>query len=198
MDSTGPLVPSGIRKATLNGQISLELLKSINTLCSLFFEINERTPRTLAGALKFTNRRENLEQNLKSVLQGSSRNVSEHSCVLAILIYEHITLKDLTAAAPPVIELSRDLKSALKQTDLSLLWSREVNLLLGVLFIGYVSGHMQAQKSWFANLIRVVVLNTNQRLDVEGLKEIFQDFLYSEAHFEVLYMELWTLLAKRH
>jgi hypothetical protein len=42
---------------------------------------------------------------------------------------------------------------------------------------------MQAQKSWFANFIREVVLNTNQRLDVEGLKKIFQDFLYSEAHF---------------
>lgn len=131
MDSTGPLVPSGIRKATLNGQISLELLKSINTLCSLFFEINERTPRTLAGALKFTDRHENLEQNLKSVLQGSSRNVSEHSCVLAILIYEYITLKALTAAAPPIIiELSRDVKGALEQTDLSLHWSGEVNLLL--------------------------------------------------------------------
>jgi hypothetical protein len=130
MDRTGPLVPSGIRKATLNGQISLELLKSINTLCSLFFEINERTPRTLAGALKFTDRRENLEQNLKSVLQGSARNVSEHSCVLAILIYEYVTLKALTAAAPPIIEPSRGVKGALEQTDLSLHWSGEVNLLL--------------------------------------------------------------------
>jgi hypothetical protein len=198
MDSIGPLVPSGIRKATLNGQMSLELFKSINTLCSLFIEINERTPPSPVGALTFTDKREDLERNLENILQSSSSIVSEHSCVLAILIYEHITLKALTAAAPPVIELSHDLKIALEQTDLSLYWGGEVKLLLWVLFIGYVSGNMQAQKSWFANLIREVVPNISQNLDVEGLRKIFQDFLYSDVHFGIPYMELWTWLVKYH
>ena len=141
------MVPSGIRKATLNGQIGLELFKSINTLCSLLIEINERRPHPPADALKFTDGLEDLGQNLKNVLQSPSRIVPEHRCVLAILIYEHIALNALTAAATPVIRLFRDLKITLEQMDLSLYWSGEVNLLLWALFIGYVSSHMQAQKS---------------------------------------------------
>jgi hypothetical protein len=189
-------VPSGIRRATVKGLISLELFKSINTLCSVFIENNGRTPSTLADAIKLTDKRKDLEQNLTKILQGPSRIVSEECCALAILIYKHITLGAMPSTTTLIIGLSRDLKHTLEQTDLSLYWSGEVNLLLWVLFIGYVSSHMQAEKSWFASLIRGLVLNTNYRVEVDGLKKIFQDFLYSEAHFGSLYVELWTWLVK--
>jgi len=98
--------------------------------------------------------------------------------------------------ASPLVALSRDLKNALEQTDLSLYWSGEVNLLLWVLFIGYASSHMQAQKSWFASLIRGLILNTNHKVNVDELEMFLKDFLYLEAHFGSSYMELWTRLVE--
>src|ERR1700730_7656688 len=77
--------------------------------------------------------------------------------------------------------------------DLSLYWGGDINLLLWVSFIGYASSHMQAQKSWFAILIRGLILNTNLKVDINEVKTILKDFLYSEAHFGSPYIELWRL-----
>jgi hypothetical protein len=141
-----------------------------------------------------------MEQDLKDRLRDPSGTTSENieeCCVLAILISDHIILRALPPTAAPQIEMSRDLKFALEQTNLSLYWNREFDLLLWVLFIGYVSSHMQAQKSWFASLFHgASLLNTNHKLNVDGLKQTLQKFLYSEQHFEKRYMELWSWLVK--
>lgn len=73
-----------------------------------------------------------------------SITVIEECCVLAILIYGDITLIALTPRTCSLVALSRDLKNVLEQTDLNRYWSREFYLLPRVLFIGYVSSHMQA------------------------------------------------------
>jgi hypothetical protein len=50
---------------------------------------------------------------------------------------------------------------------------------------------------WFASLIRrIFVLNTNHTSEADGLKQTLKDFLYSEAHFGKVYMELWSSLVK--
>jgi hypothetical protein len=196
MASTGPLVPSGLRKIALKGLINFEVFKSINTLCSLFIKNDERTPNNPVNAMKINDKYQDMEQILNSVLYGPPKNLIEECCVLAILIYGNITLLDMSPWASPLVALSHDLKNALEQTDLSLYWSGEVNLLLWVLFIGYASSHMQAQKSWFASLIRGLILNTNHKVNVDELEMLLKDFLYSEAHFGSSYMELWTRLVE--
>ena len=137
-----------------------------------------------------------MEHFLNSVLYGPPKNLIEECCVLAILIHGNITLLDMSPWATPLVALSRDLRNTLEQTDLCLYWGGEANLLLWVLFIGYVSSYMQAQKSWFASLIRGLILNTNHKVDVDELKRLLKDFLYPEAHFGSSYMELWTRLVE--
>ncbi len=120
MVSTGPLVPAGIRKVTVKGQLASRSLKLINNLSSLFMEGNERTPRTPTDALESTVRCRDVEQNLNNVLRCPSKTGFGGFCVPTILFYEHITLIALTHWAGPVVALSRDLKNATEQMDLSL------------------------------------------------------------------------------
>lgn len=120
MDGTGlPLVPPRFREAAQNGLIGLELYRLIDTLCSLIVQMSSLTQLTSADAVRFSDRRINMEQNLKDLLidpsEISSENIVE-CCVLAILIYDHISMR----AMPPQIEMSRDLKLALERTSLSL------------------------------------------------------------------------------
>jgi len=70
MVSTGPLVPSGLRKIALKGLINFEAFKSINTLCSLFIKNDERTPNNPVNAMKINDKYQDMEQILNSVLYG--------------------------------------------------------------------------------------------------------------------------------
>jgi hypothetical protein len=118
-----PLVPPGFQEAAQKGLIGVELYRLINTLCSLIIDTNERTQLTPAVALRFSDRRINMEQDLKDRLRDPSGTTSENieeCCVLAILISDHIILRALPPTAAPQIEMSRDLKFALEQTNLSL------------------------------------------------------------------------------
>ena len=92
MDSIGPLVPSGFREITLRGLIDLELFRSISILCSLFKESKKRTPTTPADIVTFHDKCRDIEQSLNDVLRIPSKTVMQQSCVLAILIYEHVAL----------------------------------------------------------------------------------------------------------
>lgn len=70
MASTGPLVPSGLRKIALKGLINFNVFKSINTLCSLFIKNDERMPNNLVDAMKINDRYQDIEQILNGVLYG--------------------------------------------------------------------------------------------------------------------------------
>jgi hypothetical protein len=129
-------VPPGFREAARKGLVSDELSRSINTLCSIIIDVSERTRSTPGQGPILSDQRCSMIHSLIDLLQDPSRIASENieeCCVLAILIYDLIILSGMRPTAGPQITLSRDLKSPLEQTNLSLYWNGEFNLLLWVL-----------------------------------------------------------------